>query len=285
MLILLLPLLAGTPTPVTVLMDGVGNLTVTGLAAQSWPGFHAGDVLLCSARRPLHAGEWVLFKDVGGPAALRANNASTAVGRLLHFVACGGSGRVAAEACATSLMREGGMTAPPVNRTEQPDVGDTTHAMVLRQKRATVLPRGAVRLGRCPEENSGPGGECALIPVAALLASVQLRIPRIAWPAVPFFRLKRQLLAARPPQPRFAPALAARAQQLGLTDWLLGPAMARRDEAARLAAATARCSQARVVAAEAQGEAKAASFFSRGSAGRAAAAAQKAAEEACAGLE
>lgn len=80
LIILLLPLLAGTPVPVSVLMERAW-----------WPWFNAGDVLLASAKVAASPGHWVMYRDVGSGAGLRAGNASTALGLLVEL-RCGAHG-------------------------------------------------------------------------------------------------------------------------------------------------------------------------------------------------
>jgi len=275
-LILVMPLLSGSPVPVSVLAEPVHAAGYTfvaqsgGLEVPSgWLSFRAGDVLVSSARAQLAPGCWVMYRDAGGLRALRGGSSTTHLARLIRLPACDGAGRSAAEAC-----------GPRLNATQ----GPITHALLLRRARPPT-PAGAVAVPACLGEGLAEpppaGWECVLVPRPALLGSVQLRFPRLAAPAVPFFGLRRRLLAARPPPPRPADALARFARRAGWLDWLAAPQRAA-EAAARAAARAAACARGRAAETEAREALRAAAWYRRSDARKAAAAAAEAAVRACA---
>jgi hypothetical protein len=272
-LILVLPLLSGSPTPVSVLAEpvltrGFSFVALNGSAQlpTAWAGFSAGDVLLSTARLPLTTGGWVVYRDAGSMRNMRERATSTHVARLMKLASCEGKGRAAAEACQLSAG------------------GPATHALLLRRAR-TAAPGGAVVVPSCLGDgflDAPPESwECALVPRAALLGSVQLRLPRLASAAVPLFSARRRLLAARPPQPLLSAAVARWAERSGLTAWLQAPLLAA-EAAAEAAAKVAACSRARAEADAASDAVLAAGWWHRSTARAAASQAVARAATVCA---
>ena len=272
--VLLLPLLSGTPVPITVLMES------------AWaPQFAAGDVLLSSAKVSASAGAWVMYKDAANAASLRSGNASTALG-LLAELRCGADG--------TGLCARG-QAGPPASsvyplKTRSAAGSWPTHALVLRRARTERsgppgAPGGACPAGvPLPARPEGAAWECAPVPLGALLAVVAVRVPRAAWPAVPFFALRRRLLECRPPLPPLAPQVAHAAQNSRIARWLRA---AEANAAAKVEAKAARleCGRLTALADAAQMRAAAASFWQRAALTRAAQIADQTALEGCARLK
>jgi hypothetical protein len=128
-IVLALPLLAGTPVPITCAprcqtthfrhtRGCFHNKRPTSSAADApsfalplprrvlmephWsPAFSAGDVLLSSGKAALHAGAFTMYRDAGTTAALRAGNATTCLGQLLEL-RCGADGLSACAAAAAA---------------------------------------------------------------------------------------------------------------------------------------------------------------------------------------
>ena len=300
LIILLLPLLAGTPVPVSVLME------------HSWaPWFAAGDVLVASGKVPVSPGHLIMYRDVGTGAALRLGNASTALGLLVEL-RCGRQGlgtcaggvpgpstaaafypltmRALGPASATTTA-EGGATR---------DVAMPTHVLVLRPSRATRQRDSdpGAPAGPCPPSalphlpampplsrwraSHGVGGgetgrewECAPVPVVAVLSAVAVRVPHAAAPVVPLCAARRWALQQRPPFPRLAPSVGAAWRRSSLHSWAVHTV-----EAARKARESqAACDALRGAAAKAQQAAVAASVWAkRGAEAAAKAAAARAAD-------
>jgi len=249
-IILVLPLLSGTPVPITVLMEN-----------QWAPAYAAGDVLLVSGKAALSAGAFAMYRDAASTAALRAGNVSTCMGQLLAL-RCGEGG---AEACAPPgapelsfvAARGGGQSGP-------------SHAMLLRRARKAGA-SGAPPVPCLPDAPApahAPGWECTLVPTSLLLGAVGVRVPRAAWPAVPLFAARRAALAARPPRVRLVPHLAAAARSAGWPAFVDGEAGASGGGGA--------CEAARAAAEAAKAEAASAPFWRRSAAVEAAAAQAKA---------
>jgi hypothetical protein len=293
LIILLLPLLAGTPVPVSVLME------------ESWaPWFAAGDVLVASGKVPVSPGHFIMYRDVGTGAALRLGNASTALGLLVEL-RCGrhGGGNCAGGALGPSTataffpltMRAVGPA--PATATEGAatrDVAMPTHVLVLRPSRAArprdgdpgapaaLCPPSAIALlpptpplssWRAP--HGGSDWECAPVPIVAVLSAVAVRVPHAAAPVVPLCAARRGALRQRPPFPRLAPAVGAAWRRSALHAWAV-----RTVEAARIAReGQAACDALRDAASKAQQAAAAASVWAkRGAEAAAKAAASRASD-------
>jgi hypothetical protein len=242
LIILLLPLLAGTPVPVSVLMERAW-----------WPWFNAGDVLLTTAKVPVSPGHWVMYRDAGTTAALRIGNASTALG-LLVDLRCGAlgngtcAGGVAGPSTATAFyplsLRVLGPHKQGNASVAEHGAAMPTHALILRRRRSS---RPGVSLGApagpCPasallklparpgHDTSAPmseddSWECAPVPTAAVLGAVAVRAPRAAAPAIPLCAARRWALDMRPPSPRLAPSIAAAWKRSSVYTWAVKTAEA-----------------------------------------------------------